>query len=153
PSRSRIDDGRERVTPGMPAPIVGSKRTRDSNSNPEVERAMSRNRALQHGSAEPTRRQMLAGVAASAAGLAIGERPAAVTRGDEVSRTEEAIHQEVVVNASPQRVYDALTETKQFERVVASSAAMKSGAPPGAAPTAISKEAGGAFTAFGGHIL
>ena len=44
------------------------------------------------------------------------------------------------------------TETKRFEMVIQSSAAMRGGMPPGTAPVAISQEAGGAFTLFGGHI-
>jgi uncharacterized protein YndB with AHSA1/START domain len=52
----------------------------------------------------------------------------------------EAIHQEIVVDASPERVYGALTDSAQF------------GAMTGGAPADISPEAGGSFTCFGGHI-
>ena len=48
---------------------------------------------------------------------------------------------------------DALSDTKQFNNVTQLSAAMQSGMPPGAAPTQISREAGGAFALFGGHIV
>jgi len=58
-----------------------------------------------------------------------------------------------VFKASRKRVYEALTDAKQFEKVVQLSAAMKSGMPPGAKPAEISREAGGAFALFGGHIL
>jgi len=48
---------------------------------------------------------------------------------------------------------DALSDTKQFNNVTQLSTAMQSGMPPGAAPTQISREAGGAFSLFGGHIV
>ena len=72
--------------------------------------------------------------------------------GEEISHTCAAIHQEVVFKASRKRVYEALTETKQFDKVVRLSEAMKGGMPPGAAPTEIGREAGGAFALFGGYI-
>lgn len=97
-----------------------------------------------------TRRQALVGVAAAVGALALGARRAG---GDEISRSEEAIHHEVVFKASRKRVFALLTETKEFDKVVEKSGVMKSGAPLGNAPTAIGKEAGGTFTLFGGHIL
>jgi activator of HSP90 ATPase len=59
---------------------------------------------------------------------------------DEVSKTEEAIHQEVVLKASRKRVYEALTEADQFRKVT------------GGAAAEISREVGGAFSLFDGHI-
>jgi activator of HSP90 ATPase len=50
------------------------------------------------------------------------------------------IHQEVVFNASPLRIYEALTDSKQFGEVTE-------------APTEISSEAGGLFSCFGGMIF
>lgn len=50
------------------------------------------------------------------------------------------IHQEVAFNATPERIYDALTNSKQFSEVT------------GGAPTEISTEAGGTFSCFGGMI-
>ena len=50
------------------------------------------------------------------------------------------IHQEVVIKAPPQRVYAALTDAKRFSAFT------------GGAPAEISREAGGAFTCFGGMI-
>ena len=86
----------------------------------------------------------------SIAGVAFGSSGAFP---EEVSHTGEAIHQEVFFKASRKRVYDALTDTKQFDKVAQLSAAMKSGMPPGATPTEISREVGGAFSLFGGHIV
>src|SRR4051812_21366643 len=50
------------------------------------------------------------------------------------------IHHEIVIQASPKRVYDALTDAQQFSAFT------------GGAPAEISREAGGVFTLFGGHI-
>ena len=104
-------------------------------------------------SGAPTRRQAIAGVAATLGVLALGTRRAFGATADDISRSEESIHMEVVFKANRKRVYAVLTEVKLFEKVIQQSAAMKGGMPPGAAPAAISGEAGGAFTLFGGHIL
>ena len=50
------------------------------------------------------------------------------------------IHQEVDFKASPQRVYEALLDTKQFNAF-------------SAMPAEINREVGGAFTIFSGHII
>jgi activator of HSP90 ATPase len=63
---------------------------------------------------------------------------------DGISRTCECIHQEIVIKATPARVYQALTDAKQFGKVT--DLIM-----PGAATT-ISPEVGGAFSLFGGVI-
>ena len=52
----------------------------------------------------------------------------------------DAIHQEVVFNTSSNRLYEALTDSKQFSKVT------------GGAPTEIDRELGGAFSCFGGMI-
>lgn len=93
----------------------------------------------------PTGRQAIIGAAVAFSGLALGSRNAWAQSGEEISHTCAAIHQEVVFKASRKRVYEALTETKQFDEVVQLSEAMKGGMPPGAAPTNISREAGDAF--------
>ncbi len=69
----------------------------------------------------------------------------------DISHACESIHQEVVFKATRKRVYDALTDAKQFNKVVQLSDAMRSGA-IGTAPAEISREAGGAFSLFGGYI-
>ena len=51
------------------------------------------------------------------------------------------IHQEVDFKASPERIFAALTNAKQFSELT------------GGAPTEISPEAGGSFSCFGGMIL
>jgi uncharacterized protein YndB with AHSA1/START domain len=93
------------------------------------------------------------GVAGTAFGSTGSSRPARSAGSEEISHTGGAIHQEVVFKASRKRVYEALTDAKQFNKVVLLSAAMKSGMPPGATPTEISREVGGAFSLFGGYIM
>jgi len=67
--------------------------------------------------------------------------------GEDVSRTSESIHQEVVLNGTRKRIYEALTDAKKFTIVTSFSPVMK------AAPAQISQEVGGAFSLFGGHIV
>jgi len=110
-----------------------------------------------------TRRDMSVGAGSIMAALgatgpafaATGQSHAAVEDANaEISRNNAAIHQEVVFAASPARVYDALTVTDQFDRVVQLSAAMNSDMKKslGAAPTRIDAEPGGAFSLFGGYV-
>jgi len=78
----------------------------------------------------------------------------ATAEGDqEISHTAESIHQDVIFKASRKRVYEALTQAKEFDKVVRLSAAMQGGMPPGARPTEISTEVGGTFAIFAGHII
>jgi len=70
--------------------------------------------------------------------------------GDELTHTAGAIHQEVLFNASRKRVYEALTDPKQFDRVVALS---ENGKSLTNRATQISREVGGAFSLFGGYIV
>src|SRR5260370_1115473 len=70
---------------------------------------------------------------------------------EEISRTAESIHQEAVFKASRKRVYEALTDTKQFDKVIQLSGIMQS-MPPGGKATEISREVGGGFALFGGYI-
>jgi len=72
---------------------------------------------------------------------------------DEISHSCEVIHQVVAFKANHKRVYDALTDEKQFDKVVKLSAAVQSGESLGNKPTQIAREAGGPFTLFGGHIV
>ncbi len=100
----------------------------------------------------PTRRQAIAGVAAAFGSLVLGSTRAWAGTEEEISHTAEAIHQETVFKASRKRVYEALTDTKQFEKVTQLGAAMQSGMSLGTKPTEISREVGGAFSIFRGHI-
>jgi activator of HSP90 ATPase len=101
----------------------------------------------------PTRRQVIAGVAIAFGGLALGSRKAWAGVEEEISHAAESIHQEPVFKASRKRVYEALMDAKQFQKVVLLSAAMKSGMIPPGKPAEISTESGGAFSLFGGYIF
>ena len=103
-----------------------------------------------------TRRQAIRMAAVAMGGLGMGAAgwtAAASSDGLDVSHSAEAIHQEVLFKASRKRVYAALTETKEFDKVVRLSAAMQPSMPPGAKPTEISLEVGGTFVIFAGHIF
>jgi uncharacterized protein YndB with AHSA1/START domain len=97
------------------------------------------------------RRPWIAAAAAALGGMAIN---ATVVRGadsDGVSRTAEAIHQEPVLKASAKRIYEALTDAQQFQKVT-----MLSGDAQGAdfatKPAVLSRELGSAFSLFGGYV-
>ncbi len=97
------------------------------------------------------RRQLFAGAACVIGGMKFGS-PARPGAGDEVFHSAEAIHQEQVFKANRKRVYDVLTIAEQFQKVVELSGAIQSMS-LGSSPTEISREAGGSFNLFGGHIL
>ena len=100
----------------------------------------------------PTRRQAIVGVAMAFGGLTLGSSEAWAGAEEEISRTAESIHQEAGFKASRKRVYEALTDTKQFDKVIQLSGVMQS-MHLGDQPTEISREVGGAFTLFGGYIM
>lgn len=91
----------------------------------------------------------LAGCSAASAAGGRGQTSSSAGR-DEISHTAEAIHQEVSFDASRQRVYAALTDPSQFDRVVQLSEAGRSIKDRA---TQISRETGGAFSLFGGLIV
>lgn len=72
--------------------------------------------------------------------------------GDGLSHASEAIHQEIGFNSSRRRVFEALTNSDQFDAVTRLSDGLELVAAPGAKPTSISHELGGPFTLFGGYI-
>ena len=100
----------------------------------------------------PSRRQLVTGAVAFAGCAA---RPIRVWAGaeDGISHMAESIHQEPVFQASRKRVYEALTAARPFDRIVQLSEAMQSAMALGKKPTEISRQVGGAFTLFGGHIV
>jgi activator of HSP90 ATPase len=108
-----------------------------------------------------TRRQLVAGmttctavlgVAGSAAARPSQEKKPPPADDGEISRTAEAIHQEVVFKANRQRVYELLTDAKQFDKVVQQSEAKRSGMIREDKPAVISRDAGGTFSLFAGVI-
>ena len=93
-----------------------------------------------------TRRNLVTALAATLAALLVFA-PTLAARQLAVSKGAEAIHQEVTFAASRHRVYVALTDAVQFTAVTAL------GPMKGAPPAQISRDAGGVFSLFGGHIL
>ena len=71
---------------------------------------------------------------------------------DEVSRTAESIHQEPLIKASRERIYDALTDEKQFDKIVELSGAMKEMGLEQPHAEISRQPGGGAFSIFGGYI-
>lgn len=93
-----------------------------------------------------TRRQFSLQVAS---GLALASVSSAAA---EISHTADAIHQEVNFSADRKRIYAALLDTKQFDEMTRLIPGMQT-AKLGNSPTEISRELGGTFTLFGGHII
>ncbi len=99
----------------------------------------------------PTRRQAIAGAIMISAGVAM--QPARLrAEGEEISHTAECIHQETQYSAGRERVFEALMSTKHFARIIHIGSGMDTTS-LGNDPTAISRDMGGAFTLFGGHII
>jgi activator of HSP90 ATPase len=113
---------------------------------------MSNRTSLRPAAGGPTRRQAIIGVAIAFGGVALGSTAARAEAEDGISRTAEAIHQEPVFKASRKRVYEALTDAKQFDKVIQLSGVMQS-MHLGDKPAEISREAGGTFALFGGYIM
>jgi activator of HSP90 ATPase len=99
-----------------------------------------------------SRREMIVSAAVVIGGITLCPSAIAATP-EEISHTEESIHQRVRFAAKREHVYRALTDAKQFHESEKMSGAMKSGMALGNKPTEISGEAGGVFTLFGGHIF
>jgi activator of HSP90 ATPase len=99
------------------------------------------------------RRRVIAGLAIAFGGLALRTTKAWTATEEEISHSQESIHQVTVFEANRKRVYEALTDAKQFDKITQLSPEMKAGKSFGTAPTAIGREVGGAFSIFGGHIV
>jgi activator of HSP90 ATPase len=102
-------------------------------------------------SSGPTRRQAITTVAAVIGGMALASTKAWAATEDGISRTAEAIHQEPLIKASAKRIYEALTDAKQFDKIIQLSGVMQS-MHLGDKPAEISHEVGGPFALFGGYI-
>ena len=86
-------------------------------------------------------------------GIAVGSIGAWAGAEEGISHTAESIHQEPVFKASRKRVYEALIDSTQFDKVVQLGAVMQSGMSIEKNSTQISREVGGAFSLFGGYIM
>ena len=97
-----------------------------------------------------SRRQAVFGAVAAFSAFGVSGPASLAHPTEEISHSAEAIHQENVFRANRKRVFEALTETKQFDKLVKLSGISDA---LGTKPTQISNEVGGAFTIFGGHII
>lgn len=96
----------------------------------------------------PTRRQVIVGSAIAIGSLAAGSAGArteaqqtmAESPSTGADKTRTFLHQEVDLKASPQRIYEAILDSKQFSAFSGE-------------PAEISREVGGAFSMFGGKIV
>jgi activator of HSP90 ATPase len=104
--------------------------------------------------AVPTRRQVLLAGALAVGGFALPAAKAAAAPGARaahgISRTAESIHQEPLFMASRKRLYEALTDAEQFDKVIQLSGVMKGA--KSSVPTTIGSAEGSAFALFGGYI-
>lgn len=114
---------------------------------------MAERKSLNALTSAPTRRQVIAGLAVGFGGLGLGSAMGWAEAEEDVSHTAESIHQEPVFKASRKRVYEVLTDAKQFDKVIQISGAVKTGMVKGTKPAEISREVGGAFALFGGYIF
>ncbi|HXB55421.1 MAG TPA: SRPBCC family protein [Vicinamibacteria bacterium] len=83
---------------------------------------------------------LLGGLATVGLGPGPRPKPSAEDKAVEAASASISIHQEIDLNASPQRVYEALLDAKQFNTF-------------SGLPAEIHREAGGDFSCFGGHIV
>lgn len=83
--------------------------------------------------------------------LSLDDSWASEVEEDGLSHDAEAIHQEPVFKASPKRLYDALLDARQFQKIELLGSAMKA-SDLQAMPAQISNEVGGAFSIFAGFI-
>jgi activator of HSP90 ATPase len=105
-----------------------------------------------------SRRSLALGLAVLPIGLVIGAQACAEPKAkssaapEGLTHTSEAIRQQVTLDAAPERVYEALTRSKDFDMItrLSDGAVLLNAA--GATPTSISTEVGGSFTLFGGYI-
>jgi uncharacterized protein YndB with AHSA1/START domain len=99
----------------------------------------------------PTRRQAIVAVAIAFGGLTLGPTEGWAGTEEQISHTAESIHQEAAFNASRTRIYEALLDAKQFDKIIQLSGVMQTMHLP-EKPAEISREVGGTFALFGGYI-
>jgi activator of HSP90 ATPase len=93
----------------------------------------------------PTRRQVGTVIAMVLGGLAAGSRATAEQNMNEIqatpaNKTRTSLHEDIDIKASPQRIYEALLDAKQFAAFTGR-------------PAQIDPKAGGAFSMFGGLVV
>ena len=101
---------------------------------------------------DPSRRRWLLESGMAAGALVLQSTSAHASPAGEISRTAEAIHQEVTFNAKPERIYNVLTDAASFQKVETLSDAMQSLDIVGH-PAKISRDTGGPFSLFADYIV
>lgn len=98
-----------------------------------------------------TRRQGIVGAVMAIGGMLFAATRVKAESDDGLVHNAEAIHQETILKASAKRIYEALVDEKQFQKVELASDAMKA-SDLIAKPAQISRETGGPISIFGGYI-
>jgi activator of HSP90 ATPase len=100
-----------------------------------------------------SRRHWIMATGFVAGGLALRSKTAWAPADDNgLSHTAEAIHQEVTFKESPKRIYEALTDAQQFQKICQLSDASKH-VDVNSKPAEINTQPGGEVTIFGGYIV
>src|SRR5277367_1101985 len=112
---------------------------------------MSTSKGTSSRSAHLTRRRLLLLGVLTGVGLSVRSVAEAAADDSGISHAADSIHQEPLISATPQRVYEALTKAELFNRLIQFSDAIKSMslAPK---PAEIDAQPGGAFSLYGGYI-
>jgi len=98
------------------------------------------------------RRQWIVQAGLTTGGLIMASRDMHAASEGELSHAAEAIHQEVLFKATAKRVYDALTDAQQFQKVELLIDDL-GGLDLTGKPAVISQEPGGSFSLFGAYIV
>ena len=100
-----------------------------------------------------SRRHWIMATAFAAGGLALRSKTAWADDDDHgLSHTAEAIHQEITFKERPKRIYEGLTDARQFQKICQLSEASKH-VEVNSKPAQINAQPGGEFTIFGGYIV
>jgi activator of HSP90 ATPase len=100
-----------------------------------------------------SRRHWIMATAFAAGGVALRSKTAwAMADDNGLSHTAEAIHQEVSFKETAKRIYEALTDARQFQEICKLSDASKY-VDVNAKPAQIQAQPGGEFIIFGGYIV
>jgi activator of HSP90 ATPase len=99
-----------------------------------------------------SRRQWIQKATFVTGALALKPAVAIAATGEGLSHSAEAIHQEVSFSSTPKRIYEALTNADQFQKVVLLSVA-RTQVDVVSRAAEISHEPGGTFAIFGGYIV
>ena len=83
--------------------------------------------SYEHNDQTATRRDVIAGLTLGLTTATLVGISASAETGPEIARNAEYIHQEVKFKVSPERLYTALTDAKEFHKMVLQSGAVKKG--------------------------